>query len=109
VDLRETTAGAVRIVAVAGELDLASSARLGSALDRLTSDRAALVLDLRTCTFIDSSGLAAVLHGARPLVAFSVVCGDGVPGELLRMTAIDQTIPVYSELDDAIAATDAAR
>ena len=92
------------MVTVAGELDLASSSRLSVLLDRLASERAALVLDLTACTFIDSTGLAAILHGARPLVSFSVVCGDGVPGELLRMTAIDQTIPVYGALDEALSA-----
>ncbi len=103
-ELRESTAGLARIVRVAGELDLASSPRLSALLDRLASERAALVLDLTGCTFIDSTGLAAILHGARPLVSFSVVCGDGVPGELLRMTAIDQTIPVYAALDEALSA-----
>ena len=103
-ELRESTTGATRVVTVAGELDLASSPRLSMLLDRLASERAALVLDLTACTFIDSTGLAAILHGARPLVSFSVVCGDGVPGELLRMTAIDQTIPVYGALDEALSA-----
>jgi anti-anti-sigma factor len=109
VELRESTAGLVRVVRVEGELDLATSPRLSSLLDRLTAERTGLVLDLTDCTFIDSSGLAAVLHGARPLVCFSVVAGDGNPGELLRMTAIDQTIPVYSEADEAVAAAGPAR
>jgi len=104
-ELRESTDGATRIVSVAGELDLATSARLSALLDRLASDRSALVVDLTECTFIDSTGLAAILHGARPMVSFSVVCGDGVPGELLRMTAIDQTIPVFEGLDEALNGT----
>jgi anti-anti-sigma factor len=102
VDLRESTAAGARVVSVSGQLDLASSGRLSSLLDRLSVERSALVLDLTDCTFIDSTGLAAILHGARPLVSFSVVSGDGVPGELLRMTAIDEAVPIYTELDDAL-------
>ena len=107
-ELRESIAGRARVVSVGGDLDLASSPRLSALLDKLAASRAALVVDLTDCTFIDSAGLAAILHGARPLVSFSVVCGDGVPGELLRMTAIDQTIPVYRELRDALDAAAAA-
>jgi len=108
VELRESTDGTTRVVSVAGELDLASSPRLSALLDRLASERAALVLDLTDCTFIDSTGLAAILHGARPMVSFSVVCGDGVPGELLRMTAVDQMIPVFEALDEALNANGAS-
>ena len=107
-DLRESTAGSARIVSVDGELDLASSPRLSSLLDRLACERSALVVDLTECTFIDSTGLAAILHGARPMVSFAVVCGAGEPSELLRMTAIDQTIPVYGTVDEALAAARAA-
>jgi anti-sigma B factor antagonist len=108
-ELKESRAGSARIVSVDGDLDLASSPRLSSLLDRLVCERSALVVDLTNCTFIDSTGLAAILHGARPLVSFAVVCGDGVPGELLRMTSIDETIPVYPRLDEALEALDGSR
>lgn len=52
------------VVAVAGELDIASVARLGEAL-RSVDDAAATVLDLRELRFLDTSGLRAVIEEHR--------------------------------------------
>jgi anti-anti-sigma factor len=50
-------------VLVGGELDLATSTRLDQALTRALADADQVVLDLSNVTFIDSSGLSAILAG----------------------------------------------
>ena len=57
-------------LAVAGEVDLAGGGELRAAMERAARERAPGVeLDLREVSFLDSSGLAAVLSGARLLDA----------------------------------------
>ena len=57
-------------LAVGGEVDLAGGRELRDAMEQAALDRAAGVeLDLREVSFLDSSGLAAVLGGARVLDA----------------------------------------
>jgi anti-sigma B factor antagonist len=50
-------------VLVTGELDLATSSRLDSALTRTLADADEVVLDLSGVTFIDSTGLSTILAG----------------------------------------------
>ena len=48
-------------VEVAGELDLATVPQLGDALSRAVADDLLVILDLRELTFIDSTGLHAIV------------------------------------------------
>jgi anti-sigma B factor antagonist len=94
---------------VRGELDLDASAGMEAPLGRAAADLDhPLVIDLTACTFIDSVGLAKLLHGAKPLQDggsnVAVVCPEGEVRNLLRLTALDQTIPVFEGFDDALAA-----
>jgi anti-sigma B factor antagonist len=52
-----------QVVAVAGEIDVATSPELRQAIERVIDDTARLTIDLSGTTFIDSSGLG-VLVGA---------------------------------------------
>jgi anti-sigma B factor antagonist len=108
----ETTAenvNGVWVVAVRGELDIATSPRVREVLHDAASDRARpLVIDLGLCEFIDSTGLAALLHGAKPAQNgeshVAIVSPGGDVRRLLELTAIDQTIPVFESLDEAVTA-----
>jgi anti-sigma B factor antagonist len=54
------------IVGVSGELDIASVGALQTALEELRGTGwSSIVIDLRELTFIDSSGLALLLHEDR--------------------------------------------
>src|ERR1700742_4554511 len=66
-DVEERRDGETAVVALTGELDVASAARLQRTLARLIADDAssALTLDLSQLTFIDSSGLAAIVYASR--------------------------------------------
>jgi anti-anti-sigma factor len=50
-------------VLVAGELDLATSAKLDRALTQALTDADEVVLDLSKVSFIDSTGLSTILGG----------------------------------------------
>ena len=67
-----------------------------------------LVIDLTRCDFIDSTGLAALLHGAKPAQngesRVAIVSPVGDVRRMLELTAIDQSIPVFEDLEQAAAA-----
>jgi anti-anti-sigma factor len=103
------TSGGVRVVGVVGELDIATSPDLRDLLaDSEGTEDSPVVIDLTECEFIDSTGLATLLHGAgRERAGAGRVALVSSPGEvrkLLELTAIDRTIPVFETLDEALAA-----
>lgn len=105
----ERTRDGVRVVAIDGELDIASSPRVRDLLSAAATDVARpLVVDLTNCAFIDSTGLATLLHGTKPAqngeAHVALVSPGGEVRKLLELTAIDRTIPVFQTLDEAIAA-----
>ena len=53
-----------RTIVLDGELDMADTETLTRAVTSLTADPGDLILDVRALTFIDSSGLLALLHTA---------------------------------------------
>ena len=53
------------VILVAGELDLATAPELVEALNRETLTNGRACIDMRDCTFIDSSGLQAIVSSAR--------------------------------------------
>ena len=99
----------VRVVAVRGELDIATSPQVRALLADLAKDEdQPLVIDLTRCDFIDSTGLAALLHGAKPAQngesRVAIVSPPGDVRRMLELTAIDQSIPVFGDLERAAAA-----
>jgi anti-sigma B factor antagonist len=99
----------VRVVAIRGELDIATSPGVRGVLDEAAGDESRpLVIDLSQCEFIDSTGLAALLHGAKPAQNgeshVAIVSPDGELRRLFQLTAVDRTIPIHGSLEEAIAA-----
>ena len=104
----EVVRGAL-VITIAGELDIATSPRVRELLSNAARDRdRPLVIDLTRCVFVDSTGLATLLHGAKPAQNgesnVALVSAGGEVRKLLELTAIDRTIPVYESLDSAIEA-----
>jgi anti-sigma B factor antagonist len=106
-DVHQATPGAT-VLALAGELDLATIGVLKDAVgDRLTPD-AHIVLDLAGLTFCDSTGLGAfvALHrqartnGAR----FAVAAPRRRIADLFALSGIDQVIVVHGSTESALAA-----
>ncbi len=64
--LETSLAGRAAVIALRGELDLAGAAALEQELARLQADVSdAVVLDLRSVEFMDSSGLRAIAVSAQ--------------------------------------------
>jgi anti-anti-sigma factor len=77
-----------------GALDVAGCPKLINAFDRvLWRGLTRVVVDVRGVTFIDSTGLGCLLHGAHEAdsidAAFAVIPGAGTT-EFLRSTALAQ-------------------
>jgi anti-anti-sigma factor len=104
-------ADGVPMVWVAGELDLATREQVEPRLTALATTEAALILDLRRCTFIDSSALAllAQLHQALSpkngnSAGLALVVDNREVGRILELAGLDRVVPVVSHPDEAVAA-----
>ena len=63
--MKSETRGSMRRLAVTGEIDLSTSARVRACFDRMLGDAQTVEVDLRGVTFMDSSGahLLAYMRG----------------------------------------------
>ena len=106
-DATEEVVRNASVITILGELDIATSPKVRELLSEAARDGdRPLVIDLTGCDFVDSTGLATLLHGAKPAQNgesnVALVCTGGEVRKLLELTAIDRTIPVYETLDSAI-------
>jgi anti-sigma B factor antagonist len=109
VETSPTADGNGLLVAVCGELDMASCERLKPAGDEAVFGRRPLILDLSACSFIDSSGLRLMLQIHRglteddaPSVPMAIVIGNSATRKMFSLTAIDHTIPLFDTLEEAL-------
>ena len=92
------------VVRVSGEIDLYTAADLRAELRAaLDDDPSALVIDLTATTFLDSSGLAAMLgayRGARLRhCGLEIVVDDPDIRRPLEIAGLDELVPVVSGND----------
>jgi anti-sigma B factor antagonist len=100
----------VRVLAVAGELDIATAPSLCARLDASRAARQPrLVVDLSGVEFCDSTGLRALLgaasevhtHGGR----FALVCRpEGNVARLLDIVGASELIAIHPDRDAALSA-----
>jgi len=103
------TQGGAVVVAVSGELDLATVPVLRERLDSLEEVSTApspLVVDLSALTFIGSAGLALLvdLHhkcAERDIPLALVATGSVVP-RAIQVTALDQVFSMHGTVEEAI-------
>jgi anti-anti-sigma factor len=93
-------AGTVTVVAVHGELDIATVDGLRSALIAAIADRAqALVVDLAGATFVDSVGVGAILHAKHRLGTDGrlavVVAPDSYARVIFEVVGVDAVLEVF--------------
>lgn len=96
-----------RVITISGELDLNSADEARQPLERAATDAPLrLVIDLSDCGFIDSTGLATIVHTTRPLrdtgLAVELVCPPGDVRKLLELSALNLTFPIHDRLDEAV-------
>jgi anti-sigma B factor antagonist len=97
------------VIAVLGELDLATAPQLRQRIVALVSQGAVrLLLDLRATDFIDSIGLGVIigaLKRVQPLGGeVAVVCTTSRIRTVFEMTRIDTIIPVFADVDEVVGA-----
>lgn len=106
--------GDVQVIAVRGELDLHTAPQLEESVEAaLESSDPTLAIDLSACEFIDSTGIALIVHAWRQLSEDS----DGTPAgrfalcglsdqvqRLFQITGLESMIPMHNTLEEALAA-----
>jgi anti-sigma B factor antagonist len=90
-------------IAVAGEVDVETAPRMRDALLQAIAEEEAVVLDLGSVTFLDSTGLSALV------VAGQAAKANGIPlrlrevprrvANLLTLTGLDGLLPVETRTD----------
>lgn len=97
----------VRVIAVAGELDVSNVEALRRAVGELSNDALGVAIDLSAATFIDSAtvGLLFKLRSSlsRRGQVLCVVCPpDSGPRRVLELTGFDRQAPPLPDRDAAI-------
>lgn len=102
----------LREIVVRGELDLAVAERLEDAIDAAAEECEGIVVGLAECEFIDSTGIAIVVRAHTRLSErgrhLFVCCPQDQVERVLDITGLLENGLVYGNLDDAIAAINAA-
>jgi anti-sigma B factor antagonist len=95
----------VTVIRVAGELELGQAdALLAPLRHAVEADDGPVVLDLSGVTFIDSTGLRALLDAHARLERLVVAAPPGSPVEtLLSLTGLDDVLTVRPDVDAALA------
>ena len=94
----------VALVAVAGELDLATAPLLAAALRRVAQPQGSVRIDLRGLVFMDSTGMRAILEAHRDAARDGWTLRLGRALEPVQrvfvMAGIEKLLPFESEEDD---------
>jgi anti-sigma B factor antagonist len=107
--LEEIRIGHRTVIAVAGDIDIATVETLQQAVERaLVSGAADVWLDLSDVDFMDSTGLRVVL-GARTALRrrkkrLAVICPPGPVHRVLEIAGLDDRLTVYPDRAAAHAA-----
>jgi anti-anti-sigma factor len=109
-EIREHDAGGVHVVAMLGELDLATAPRLAFRIDAARQAGARrLVVDLTAAEFCDSTGLRALVGCRREMVAGGgrmalAVLEDSAVARMFALAGAHELMPVFDGLEPALAA-----
>jgi anti-sigma B factor antagonist len=103
----EPLAGGGYVVSVSGELDLATAPKLTGACNGPVLAADALLVDLTECTFIDSTGIASLLHladerGGTSRRPSAIVTPGSQPARVFELTGVDKTLTVSSDRAQAL-------
>ncbi|HWD11597.1 MAG TPA: STAS domain-containing protein [Solirubrobacteraceae bacterium] len=94
-----------RTLVLVGELDIASVPVLQRAVERMRSDATtSITLDLRGLTFIDSTGLAAIVLASKVCdtngYGFALIRGAASTQRLFELTGLIDVLPFRDEDED---------
>lgn len=97
----------VRLIAVTGELDVATTPQLQEQLQEASAAEGAVLADLCGVDFMDSTGVRSLLEGHNSITGqgrrFAVSCvAEAAPQQILQMTGLDALIEHYPNRVTAI-------
>jgi anti-sigma B factor antagonist len=92
-------------IAVAGEIDLATVTELESAIDAVfSSDSHPLVVDLRESSFMDSTGLKALVMANRRFDEdgrpFAIAVSGGPVSRLIDLSGVESSMRIVESTED---------
>jgi anti-sigma B factor antagonist len=102
-EIRHERSGSVPVVAVSGEIDLATADSLRSTLGELPRTTP-VVVDLSEMSFIDGSGLRVLLdeHSRRSAHLYVVCAPAGPLPRILEASGVPQDLRLYTHRESAI-------
>jgi len=111
--VREELEGGIQVFAVRGELDMHTAPELERPLEEAVAEPDALVLlDLSSCEFIDSTGIALLVRAWQRLDRHAggegtgrlVLCTNNHQVQrLLKITGVETSISMHEQRDAAVA------
>jgi anti-sigma B factor antagonist len=102
----------IHVFAIAGELDQATAPQLRDPLrDAIEGGTTAVMIDLTSCGFIDSTGLGVIVEAWKTLqerdgedAGLAICCPEPEVRRLLELTGLDQTIAIRDTREEAVSA-----
>jgi len=95
----------VSVISVEGELNLTHALEIESALRTAERESSGVVVDLSRCTFMDSSGLSALIHSRRRLQRrgdrIALACRRGSVSRLLEV-AVPRVFDLHGTCAEAV-------
>lgn len=96
----------VRLLKVRGEVDLSWSQKLRKAVLEALATGKPVAIDLSQVSYIDSSGIAALVEGFQnsrgKSQKFSLVAVSKPVHAVLELARLDRVFPIFATLDDAV-------
>ena len=97
--IRNTVRAGKHTLALTGELDLDSATQLEDAVRQVCASGSELVIDLREVTFMDSTGLRALIFAGTLCEQngheLRIIPGEGIQ-RTLEITGLDRVLPFTS-------------
>ncbi len=105
-EVERDTAGRADVVAVRGELDMATAITLAGSLNEvLTDNDGPVIVDLSGLRFMDSTGMSVLLNAHRRLArqgrSLTLACPEGPVLRVFQLTNMVDTLRVRPSREDA--------
>ena len=107
-ELRSTRIGDAVVIAIVGEIDMATAPEVSRAIDSGHDDAGRVVVDLSEVTFLDSSALNVFVQSQQELaqrdIGFRIVSpADHAVRNVFEITRLTEPLSVVDSIDEALA------
>lgn len=106
-DITVSDQGAVKVVALSGEVDLSTSPKVRDRLLDCILGGASVVVNLADVTYIDSSGVASLVEAYQNAksrnLKFALAEVGETPLRVLKLARLDQVFIIHPTVDEAVA------